>query len=978
MHDKTFRVFGDVRDPATGQPAGGLVVRAFDSDFFRDQPLGESVSGPDGSYDIRFSRDDFTGPLIRLEKHPDLFIRVFDPTGRLVATTEDEVVANAGVETRIDVRAAGASPGGEGLQPEPKPEPKPEPEPTHGHHDGRVREIFSYIHGQPVRLNLAQRLTPAELVQAYRFVRGREKEAPELAVHALPGLFRPSPHHDDCGEGRHEVIRQLLRERGVFDADVGDADDLPAGATVHWFYTEHIRVKYTTDAAFPDDGVNPAVPAADANVTLSDGTVIGQVRAALADLHPDNTEVAPTYVQRVGIVAENALSHYISPQYGMRDPRNGAPRMEYRIRQQDPGIAGQTTAAWSHVEVGPANSDLQNIHTVSHELFHQVQYRYNATTTRSGIYGALREGGARLIEDCINDMPNRYAAQGAEILNSPPQSLIDFPVGTSTPIRYAAGLFWKYIAEHHSEHTGAADEPAVGIDAYRKVLEASATVLPGDPGIGYDPASLRTARANMPWYGSFDEFGWYDAGHTELGSNESTWGNYLVANYLHGTASPVPESRFEYREDDEAITWPGAGVATLAALQAAVLAGDAIALAQGTNVTRNVAGQKAYSARYYRVTPSGAPAPRLLRVTFTASAGMTDPMVQILRLGAGNVLVDLHRSDAATWTKTVAMDGLASVVVIASARVHPGDFSVQFEEIASATDVMVTRWNSAVGTEYEADPRGWAWTWVSPDVMVDTDDDLLADGSVYFGVDNKLKLRIRNRGNAPATGIHIDFWYQKATPYLSSGAWTPVQNALFVTQSISGETLAAHGSPGDEKWVSVNWAPVDDGTHHPHYCVKAHITVAGDANSDNKTVLSNFGHVVVDPDGDNLLQLLRFPDGRLHHLVDVIPRGPRVTFGAPKVHGEPMREWTGWARTHLKVMQQAPVKVAFATFPVVFGDLKPWDERQRRLHPEKGRYYPVREDTLPPGVDPASLVTVAHRIEGHAVGGITYRVERGK
>jgi hypothetical protein len=958
MPDESFRVFGEVLDPATGLPAGGLVIKAFDSDFFRDQPLGEAVTDREGKYEIRFGRDSFTGPLVRLEKHPDVFIRVYDPDGRMVASTEDAVVANAGPETRIDVKAEGGV------------VHRPHPHVRHG-------EQFTHIHGQPVRLHVAQRLTAAELVQAYRYLRGREKEPPEVAVHAFPGLFRAAPQGHDCGEGQYEVIFHFLRERGEFDADLGDADDLPAGAAVHWFYTQHVQVKYTTDAAFPGDAVDPAVPAADADVTLSDGTVIGQVRASLADLHPDNTELAPTYVQRVGVVAEHALSRYLSPQFGMRDPRNGAPRMEFRIRHQAAGTVGRTNAAWNYVEVAPANSSLQNLHTVPHELFHQVQYRYNDTGTRSGVYGVLREGGARLIEDCINDAPNRYANQAAEMLIDPTQSLVDFPVGTSTPILYAAGLFWKYVAEQHSEHTGAGDEPAVGVDAYRKVLEASATVLPGDPGIGYDPASLRTARANMPWYGSFDEFGWYDAGHTELGSNETTWGNYLVANFLHGTASPVPESRFEYREDDEAITWPGAGAANLAALQAAVLAGDAVTLAQGTSVTRNVAAQAEYSARYFRVTP-GAPAPRLLRVTFTASAAMGDPLVQILRLGVGGALVDLHRSDAASWSKTLSMDGLSSVVVIVSARVHPGGYDVQLEEVASATDVMVTRWNSAVGTEYEADPRGWAWTWVSPDVMVDTDDDGLADGSVYFGVNNRLKVRIRNRGNAPATGIQVDFWYQKATPFLSSAGWVPVQDVLGVTQVVASETLAAHGSPGSEKWVSVSWAPVDDGTHHPHWCVKARITVAGDANADDKVVLSNFGHVVVDSNGDTLKQLLRFPDGRLHHLVDVLPRGPHVTFGAPELVGQHMPAWKGWARLHLKPASHPPVKMAFAEFPIVFGELKPWDGREKRLRPQEGRFYPVRKETLPPGVDPATLVTVAHRVEGHVVGGVTYRVERGK
>jgi hypothetical protein len=41
--------------------------------------------------------------------------------------------------------------------------------------------------------------------------------------------------------------------------------------------------------------------------------------------------------------------------------------------------------------------------------------------------------------------------------------------------------------------------------------------------------------------------------------------------------------------------------------------------------------------------------------------------------------------------------------------------------------------------------------WVSPDIMVDTNNDNLDDTSVLFGENNKLKVRLRNRGNVPGT-----------------------------------------------------------------------------------------------------------------------------------------------------------------------------------------------------------------------------------
>ena len=85
-------------------------------------------------------------------------------------------------------------------------------------------------------------------------------------------------------------------------------------------------------------------------------------------------------------------------------------------------------------------------------------------------------------------------------------------------------------------------------------------MLSGDPGVGYDPtARTGTARTNMPWYGRFDQFRYYDISTTELDSHETSWGNYLIANYMHGTANPVADARFEYNEDEDSVTWPGGG-----------------------------------------------------------------------------------------------------------------------------------------------------------------------------------------------------------------------------------------------------------------------------------------------------------------------------------------------------------------------------------------------------------------------------------
>ena len=608
------------------------------------------------------------------------------------------------------------------------------------------------------------------------------------------------------------------------------------------------------------------------------GRSSGRSARISANLDPANTEVAPTYVQKVGLLAEYALSHYINPPFSYLDPRGGLSRLEFRILGLPSGVAGYAVPSDFHMELNTSNPDAQNLGTVPHELFHLVQYRYNiGGNVANGIRQSTLEGGARLLEESINEMPNRYVESAADgdlsssavarkgIFAFPQETLLDVGGGSSL-LRYAAGLFWKYIAEQHSTHTGAADEPAVGVDAYRRIIEQMTPTANG-----FTVAAVRNGRGQLPWYGSFDQFGYYDAAATELSTHETTWGNFLVANYYHRLEMPGASSfdrRFDYLEDED----PPGNVAKLDTFGPAVASGNVITIAQGAAVTRNVVGHKPYAAVYYELTP-GSPAPRMLRVNVTTASGMSDPLIQILRIGAANALIDLHRSDRTAWSKTINMTGLTRVLVIVGSREHGGDFTIHFDEVASATDVMITRWNTAVSTEYEVNPMGWAWAWVSPDIMVDTNDDLLEDGSVYFGQNNKLKVRLRNRGNAPASNIQVDFWYQKATPYLTSAGWIPVQNVGSVTQQLTGLSLAA----GADGWFSVDWAPVDDGTQSKHWCVKVVVTVPGDPNADNKMAFRNFDNLVVSTPDVRFDILVRFADWLDGDRIQIVPRGATAT-----------------------------------------------------------------------------------------------------
>jgi hypothetical protein len=959
-----YSVSGTIRDYDTGAPLENVKVRAYDKDFFRDQLLGDGVTDENGRYRITFSREDFTGPLIKLERHPDIFLLVFDAQDKLLYKSENSIVIEATRHITIDI----------GLK-------------YPDRHAGERKA--NYLFGIPINLPEVSSLSAEEVLSAYKLMRNPalKLENADRIKKAFPGIFlKPTESPPECGNGILEMFRYLLKERdaeGMFD----EADTDPyQGATVRQFFTANIVVKYTTDATLPGGAVNPnklpaasaTLPAADSNYTMPNGTVIGIVRANLADLDPANTEVAPIYIQKVGLLAEYALSHYINTPFSYLDPRGGLTRLEFRILGLTAGVAGYAVSSDYHMELNTSNSDNQNLGTVPHELFHLVQYRYNAGGgPANGIRGSMLEGGARLLEESINETPNRYVESAVDgdlsmssvprkgIFNYPEETLIDIG-GSQSLLRYAAGLLWKYMAEQHSTLTGAADEPAIGVDSYRKILERMTTVADN-----FTITAVRNGRGQLPWYGSFDQFSYYDAGATELGSHETTWGNFLLANYFHRLwtpASPGFDDRFDYKEDDD----PPGNVASLNTYSPVISAGNAITLSQGSAVTRSVTGHKPYAAVYYEITPDAASAPRMLRVNFSASGGMSNPIVQIVRVGAANALVDIHRSDKTIYSKTINMTGLTRVLVIVGSKENGGSFTLQFDEIAGTSDVMVTRWNSLVGTEFEVDPKGWSWTWISPDIMVDTNDDLMDDTSVYFGQNNKLKVRLRNRGNAVANNIHIDFWYQKATPFLTSAGWIPVQNLAGVTQSLNGLTLA----PGTEKWFAVDWCPVDDGTHHDHWCVKVLVTCASDPNGDNKMAFRNFANVMVSSPDMDIQALIRYFSWTVRDNLLVVSRNKRWTLKLqnPEVFRKSVVKVAVYECNAHHITLGVPLDMRMANFKLVRSRLKEWDGKVTSEPKASHAYYAVDERTLPPGVKSNEIVTLAYVRDGRTFGGISYRI----
>lgn len=99
-----MRVIGTVVEQESGKPLQGLRVRAYDKDLIFDDKLGDTLTDAAGKFEISYSEAHFRDLE---ETEPDVYIRIYDPTGKkLLYTTEKAVRRSASVLERFDVKIA--------------------------------------------------------------------------------------------------------------------------------------------------------------------------------------------------------------------------------------------------------------------------------------------------------------------------------------------------------------------------------------------------------------------------------------------------------------------------------------------------------------------------------------------------------------------------------------------------------------------------------------------------------------------------------------------------------------------------------------------------------------------------------------------------------------------------------------------------------------------------------------------------------
>jgi hypothetical protein len=98
-----MRIIGTIVEEGSGKPLAGLQVRGFDKDLLFDDKLGVAITDATGSFRIDYSQIDFSS-ILGTETMPELYIRVFDATGKkLLYTSEKAIRKNPQVEERYDI-----------------------------------------------------------------------------------------------------------------------------------------------------------------------------------------------------------------------------------------------------------------------------------------------------------------------------------------------------------------------------------------------------------------------------------------------------------------------------------------------------------------------------------------------------------------------------------------------------------------------------------------------------------------------------------------------------------------------------------------------------------------------------------------------------------------------------------------------------------------------------------------------------------
>lgn len=290
------------------------------------------------------------------------------------------------------------------------------------------------------------------------------------------------------------------------------------------------------------------------------------------------------------------------------------------------GVAWENYIRVNQGCITTSNEEMQ--HTQGHELFHRVQFGYDADwSTNWTDIAWLYEGTARMMEDeATTNMDHWPQAMTAafsfnqEVNNYLASTRFDI---TSWGMRYKSALWWKYFAEKYGT---VATEPERGVDAIRRLWQNA------------HPASGITAvNTTLSLLGSSATF-------------NSAFRRFTVANFAKDLTG-LPNSSYWY--DDEREAGNPAPFGPISPTN-----GGTINI--GTSATWAAQSVERYAARYYKAMP-GVTCP-VVTASFHRISG-ADVFYHIVTQ-RGSAFAAHREGSGADWSQSFLNDGITQITAI--------------------------------------------------------------------------------------------------------------------------------------------------------------------------------------------------------------------------------------------------------------------------------------------------------------------------
>jgi hypothetical protein len=491
------------------------------------------------------------------------------------------------------------------------------------------------------------------------------------------------------------------------------------------YSTQHFTIYYTTKEEAPKEyKVDPLIQSEDISLWMQSSQIIGSVDTGLSD---------PNYVQKVGIWLEYSLQKYTD--FKFKTLTNVFPIQIYLM----PLTGAKGFAAYDNYICFLPNLSEEDLNDVpAHELFHLIQYQYLI------IFGfdTWYEGTAMVMPDAVSDYRNSWMGVGENIgFNNYAKGsyiLKSFP-----DLSYDSSGFWKYIMEQFTKAISP-DEPYV--DVIRRCWEFG--MRKKDLSM---PVLIEAMEAFSPSFMKFSEFIWSDR---DLISNETILGNWLIANIAKDLSNPVSDNRFDYIEDEEPPTLPQVWRLILK---------DCTSLPSSYTLD-------AWRSRYCEIDLNSITGTVKLTVKVKRSAnfsGRPDWLLQILLIDSANNIVDIIKTKSADYQRFFGNPygtdsnkvNLSRMMLIMASLSTEVIVEPKITQDIPTPDLMITRWNSLPGCEYQKRQK---WDLYSEDIWVEgsvTDNKTVMIKPPLAITSGKLCVRVRNKGNASASGVIVRLKY---------------------------------------------------------------------------------------------------------------------------------------------------------------------------------------------------------------------------